>query len=164
MGVEIEIIPGSVESLVVGDIVDKLGGMQAVRVVDAVSGAAVDPNAALMDGSFSFLIAGNEYVLQHIPQGFDAYTGLEYLEGLSSEGLNFDEVAQSWERAGVSFYLSSDEFGDEDSNIFIAVVAAIASVMKGFVLPGARPWGRHALCTAEQFLARFRRWRDEGAG
>lgn len=103
-------------------------------------------------------------MLQHIPHEFEACNGWKYLEGLSSEGLDFDEVARSWERIGVSFYLSSDEFGDEDSDTFIAVVAAVASVVNGFVLPGARPWGWHALCTAEQFVARFRRWRDDGAG
>lgn len=54
LGVEVEIIPGSVESLVVSDIVKKLVGMRTVEVVDAVSGAVVDPDTALMDGKFLF--------------------------------------------------------------------------------------------------------------
>ncbi|WP_159674601.1 hypothetical protein [Andreprevotia sp. IGB-42] len=158
MTTKLEIIPsGQITDLSLSSIQESLRAQQQVVISDVLTGETIDGEVTLTSDAYTVIVGGLSCYLRKSFQDFDIEPAIEYLNGEYCVGLDVNEIAQGWEKAGLSYQLSSDSPLYDESPDFVNLVAAVCNVVSGviFVTSDYYDWCEPGIYSVEQFLARY---------
>lgn len=109
MTTKLEIIPsGQISDLSLSSIHKNLPTQQQVVIGDALTGEVLGERDSLASDAYTVINGGLSCFLRKSFQEFDIDPAIEYLNGEYCVGLDVNEFAMGWEKAGLSYQLSPD--------------------------------------------------------
>jgi hypothetical protein len=133
VSISVEIIPGD-EILTPKRISQALPVEGTVFCKSAEENQVIEESELLRDNGYTLLLNGKSFYLSRLNQNFDIEPAMDYLEGISVDGVDAGVVADRWQRAGFNYLLSPDQPQDSDSKEFVELVTAITKAVGGAIL------------------------------